>query len=133
MAYVNATIDQGGFGSFKIDAAGALTLYQRVKFGTTADAAGKPTIVAAGATDRAIGVVMVPGSAGDYITIRFLNAQGEQFGIASGSITLGVTIYQGATGKLTASSGGGALVAGVSTTPGFDGGPFTYMVQPNYA
>ncbi len=76
---------------------------------------------------------MVPGAAGDYVTIRFLNAQGEQFGISSGSIGLGVTVYQGSAGKLTASSGGGALLAGVATTPGFDGGPFTYMVQPNYA
>lgn len=129
MAYVNATINQGGFGSFKVDAAGALSLYQRVKFSTTADTqGGKPTIVAAAAADRAVGVVMIPAGVGLFTTIRFLNAQGEQFGIASGTIGLGVLVYSAAAGVLSTVSTGGALLVGISTTPGYDGGAFTYMV-----
>lgn len=126
MAYVNATINQGGFGSFQVDAAGALSLYQRVKFSTTASSnSGKPTLVVANGTDRAIGVVMTPAAAGFHTTIRFLNSQGEQFGIASGTIGLGVLVYAGAAGVLAAT---GTLVVGISTTAGFDGGAFTYIV-----
>lgn len=133
MAYVNATINEGSRGSFQVDVTGALSLYQRVKFSTVAspgDNSGKPTLIASGATDRAIAVVMQPGAVGAFINVRFLNAEGEQVGIASGGITLGALVYQGAAGVLTATAGGGALVAGVATTPGFDGGAFTYMPQP---
>jgi hypothetical protein len=134
MTYVNATINQGGFGSFQCDVAGDITLYQRLVFTTNASSAGgKPCVKAAAATDRAIGVAMQPFKVGTFGNVRLLNAQGEQFGQASGTIGLGVTVYQAASGKLTAASGGGALLAGVSTTPGYDGGPFTYMQQPNYA
>lgn len=130
MAYVNCTIDQGGFGSFQVDAAGALSLYQRVKFTTTpntADGSGKPTIVACAATERAIGIVMQPGAVGQVITVRFNNAQGEQFGISSGTIGLGVAVYGAASGAVSAASGGGALLLGIATTPGYDGGPMTYL------
>lgn len=128
MAYVNCTIDEGGFGSFQCDAAGALTLYQRVKFTTTADSAGgKPTIVACAATERAIGIVMQPIAVGAFGTVRFNNAQGEQFGISSGTIGLGVAVYGAAAGAVSAASGGGALLLGISTTPGFDAGPLTYL------
>ncbi len=128
MAYVNATIVQGGFGSFQASVDADITLYQRLCFNTTADTqGGKPCVKACGATDRAMGVAMQPFAIGIFGTVRLANAQGEQYGQASGSIGLGVAVYQAAAGKLTASSGGGALRVGVATTPGFDGGPFTYM------
>lgn len=130
MAYVNATINEGGRGSFQCDAAADIAVYQRLLFTTTADAhGGKPTLVIAGATDRATCVALQPILKGAFGTVRFLNAQGEQYGIASGSIGLGVPVYGAAAGKLTASSGGGALRCGISTSPGFDGGPFTYLAD----
>lgn len=129
MAYPNVSIDQGGFGSLQADAAGALTLYQRVKFTNTADSNGsKPTIVVAGATDRAVAVVMQPIAASAFGTVRWLNAQGEQFGIASGTIPVGTLIYAAANGALSVSSAGGALPVGFSTTAGYDGGAFSYFV-----
>lgn len=129
MAYVNATINQGGFGSFQADAAGAIALYQRVLFTTTAgsDGSGKPTIVVAGVADRTIGVAMQPIAVGAQGTIRFQNAQGEQFGLATGTIGLGVAVYSAALGRMSTVSTGGALLMGISTTPGFDGGVFTYI------
>jgi len=130
MAYVNATIVQGGMASFQASVDADIPIYTRVFFTTTADSAGgKPTVKACGATDRAIGVAMQPIAIGAFGVVRLANAQGEQYGLASGSIGLGVAVYQAAAGKVTASSGGGALRIGVSTTPGFDGGPFTYLAD----
>lgn len=128
MAYPNTTILESRFGSFVCDTAGALTIYQRVKFSTAnVDNSGKPTIVAAGATDRAIGVCMQPIAVGLAGTISMLNGPGEQFGIASGPITAGALVYAAASGQVTASSGGGAYLAGIATTNGYDQNPFTYM------
>lgn len=126
MAYPNATINEGGFGTFWVDAAGAVTLYQRVKFSTTAASDFKPTLVVAGVTDRGNAIVMQPGNASTPVVVRFLNAQGEQFGIASGTIGIGVPVYTAALGVYSATQGSG-LLAGYATTAGFDGGPFTFL------
>jgi hypothetical protein len=139
MAYVNATINQSGFDTFQSDTSNAITLYQRCYFGTTADTNGaKPTLLVAGATNRATVVAMQAISQSTttvsyFGTCRFLNAQGEQFGIASGTITIGATVYAAAAGALSTSSAGGALLAGIATSAGFDGGPFTYMPSPTAA
>lgn len=127
MAYPNKIINEGPFDSFQ--AAEAIALYQRVKFNTVAagDGSGKPQLAVAGATDRACGVAMQPIASGSYGTIKYINSPGEQFGNCSGSIGLGVTVYQAASGALTASSGGGAYVAGTSTSTGANGGTLTYL------
>lgn len=128
MAYSQCSIVEGGKGSFQADAAGAISLYQRVKFSTTPDAHGaKPTIVVCGATDRAIGVAMQPIAVGAFGTVRLANAQGEQYGLSLGSIGLGVPVYGAALGAISASSGGGALRCGISTIASSDGGPTTYL------
>lgn len=133
MAYPSKVIQEGSFDSYQTGE--AIALYQRVKFSTveSTDGSGKPKILIAAATDRAIGVAMQGGASGAFITIKLLNAPGENFGIAVGTITLGVLVYQAAAGALTAASGGGALVAGVSTSTGANGGTLTYMPLPNGA
>jgi hypothetical protein len=100
MAYVNATINEGGFGSFI--ATEAITLYQRVKFVTTALAAGdgKVGLAVAGATERGDAIAMQPIDSGAFGTVRFLNAQGEQFGQATEAIALGGAVYTDASWQL---------------------------------
>lgn len=125
MPYSNKTIVMGSEGTFQ--AAELIPLYARVKFNTSADSAGKPKIVLAGATDVAIGVAMEPIADAAFGLIRFLNSPGEQFGLASGTIGLGVAIYAAASGKVSTVSGGGALLVGISSTTGADGGTLTYF------
>lgn len=125
MAYPNKTINEGSFGSFQ--AAATILPYQRVKFTTVAGGDQKPKIDVAGIGDRAIGVAMQPIASGSWGTIKFLNSPGEQYGICTGDITIGVEIYSGALGKVGVATGGGALKCGVSTCTGADGGAVTYV------
>lgn len=125
MAYPNKTINEGSFGSFQ--AAADILLYQRVKFTTTAGSDQKPKIDVAGIADRAVGVAMQPISSGNFGTIKFLNSPGEQFGLASGSVTIGAAVYSAALGKVGVATGGGALLAGTATCTGADGGSLTYL------
>ena len=127
---VNKTINEGGYGSFL--AANAITLYQRVKFvsGTSPD--GKPSIDIAANQDRAVGVAMQPIASGSYGQIRFLNAQGEQFGIASGTIALGATVYAAASGALSTTATSSNLV-GIATSAATNGNVFTYIQVPTAA
>jgi hypothetical protein len=127
MAYVNATINEGGFGSFI--ATEAITLYQRVKFVTTALAAGdgKVGLAVAGIAERGDAIAMQPIASGDFGTVRFLNAQGEQFGQATEAIALGGAVYTDALGNFSTTAGGGALLVGVATSAGYALGPFTWI------
>lgn len=125
MAYVNATINEGGFGTFLANE--AITLYQRLKFITGASPDGKPSLAVAGATERGDCIAMQPIASGAYGSVRFLNAQGEQFGNSNGTIALGGDVYTDALGAFTTTSGGGNLLVGRATTAGFDGGPFTWI------
>ncbi len=135
MAYPNATINERGFGTFQSDAAGAIALYQRCHFSTTADSAGaKPTLLVSGVTDRATVIAMEAiaistSTVFNFGTVRFLNAQGEQFGIASGTIGVGAAVYSAAAGRLSTVSTGGAILLGIATTAGADGGPFTWLPE----
>ena len=125
MAYVNATINEGGYGSFL--ASEAISIYQRVKFVTGSSPDGKPSLAVCAIGERGNAIAMQPISSGLNGTVRFLNAQGEQFGNASGTIALGATVYTAASGAYSSTSGGGALAVGVATTAGYDGGPFTWI------
>ena len=131
MPYSNCTIDQGGFGTYQSDTATAatLTLYQRVKFSTTADTNGaKPTLLVAQAADRGVAVVMQQNVlAGAFTTVRFLNAQGEQFGIIdSAGVAVGTAIYTAASGTYSATQGSGVLI-GYSTIAASGYGVFTFL------
>lgn len=125
MAYPNVTINEGGFGSY--ECAATVALYTRCKFATSASSDGKAKITPAAVGERGNVIAMAPGGTGDQITVRFLNAEGEQFGIASGDIGVGVPVYTAADGQYSAASGGGAVLVGLSTTAGYDGGPFSWI------
>ncbi len=124
MAYPNKTIHEIGWGSYL--AAAAITIYQRVKFVAPASSDGKPSIDVCAIGDRADGVAMAPIASGAWGPVRFLNAPGEQFGVASGSIGIGVAVYTAAAGRVSVVTGGGALLCGKSTSTGADGGVVTY-------
>lgn len=126
MAYVPCQINDGSYGTFQ--AAADITLYQRCKFTNAASALdGKAKITPCAIGERGDVIAMQPIASGEFGTVRFLNAGGEQYGQASGSIGVGVAVYTAATGLYSAASGGGALLVGTSTTEGFDGGPFTWI------
>jgi hypothetical protein len=130
MAYPNKTINTGPFGSFMADPEGsALAAYARCKFvnpaGATKDS--KPILQLCSATERADVITMQPIAAGAVGTVKFANSAGEQYGLCVGTIaSAGVLLYGGANGKVTAASGGGAVVVGKSTSPGADAGVVTY-------
>lgn len=127
MAYVNCTINEGGFGSFL--ASEAISIYQRVKFVTGASADGKPSLAVAAITERGDAIAMQPIASGAYGTVRFLNAQGEQYGlcVAGQTIALGGDVYTAATGQYGSSSAGGALLVGRATSVAYSGGVFTWI------
>lgn len=125
MAYPNCTLNEGGYGTFL--ASEAITLYQRVKFVTGSSGDGKPSLAVAGVTERGDAIAMQPIASGAYGTVRFLNAQGEQFGIASGTIALGGTVRTAAAGAFRTDSASSNVVVGVATSAGYDGGPFTWI------
>lgn len=124
MAYPNKTINEAGFGSYL--AANLIALYTRCKFVTPAGSDGKAKIDVAAIGDRAAVVAMQPIAAGAYGTVRYLNSPGEQFGICVGTIPVGSPVYSAASGKVSVVSTGGALLLGVATCDGFDGGVVTY-------
>lgn len=125
MAYVNATINEGSYGSFLANE--AIALYQRLKFITGASADGKPSLAVCANTERGDCIAMQPIASGAYGTVRFLNAPGEQFGNSSGTIALGGDVYTDTLGAFSAVTSGGNLKVGRATTAGFDGGPFTWI------
>ncbi|MBS0328228.1 MAG: DUF2190 family protein [Proteobacteria bacterium] len=124
MAYPNKTINEGSFGDYQ--AANAIGLYQRVKFTTATGSDQKAKIDVAGATDRGCGIAMQPIAAGAFGTIKFLNSPGEQFGIASGTITQGSDVYTAASGAYSNTQGSGVL-AGKAVCTGADAGTFIFV------
>ena len=127
MAYPNCTINESGIASFQVDSSvSSLPIYTRVKFSTNTDSsnAAKPTLLIAGASDRAIGVAMQAGVASQFITVRLLNAPGEAFAISSGTNAVGNLCYAAANGAVAAT---GSIIAGVVTSNGYNGGPCTIM------
>ncbi len=124
MAYPNKTINETGFGSYL--AAAAIAIYLRCKFVTPAGVDGKASINVCDIADNADVVAMVPIASGAYGAVSYLNRGGEQYGIASGTIAVGAPVYTAALGKVSAASGGGALLVGKATCAGYDGGVVTY-------
>lgn len=125
MAYPNATINDGSYGTFL--ASGAINLYDRVKFVTGSSPDGKPSIAVAGITERGDAIAMQPIADGEYGTVKFLNSPGEQFGNSVGSIALGGVVYTEANGDFGGTSHDSNLAVGVCTSAGYDGGPFTWI------
>lgn len=125
MAYPNCTINEGGFGTFQ--ATGAINIYDRCKFTTPADADGKAKISVAAIGERGDVIAMQPIADGAFGTVRFLNAQGEQFGNATEAIAVGGDVYTAANGDFSTTSGGGALLVGRATSAAAALGPFTWI------
>lgn len=60
--------------------------------------------------------------------VRLINCGGELTGIASEAIAVGDTVYSAASGKMSKTSGGGAVAMGTaSSAAGADGDQFTYI------
>lgn len=127
MAYPNCTINDGSYGTFL--AANAISLYQRCKFVTPASGDGKPSIDVCGVTERGNVIAMQPIAQGEYGTVRFLNAPGEQFGLAIGTIAVADAVYTDVTGKFSNASHDSNVIVGKCTSAGYDGGPFTWTPQ----
>lgn len=125
MAYPNATINDGGYGTFL--ASGAINLYDRVKFVTGTSPDGKVSVAVAGITERGDAIAMQPIADGEYGVVRFLNSQGEQFGNCNGTIAQGGAVWTDALGHYKAATGSSAVLVGVATSAGADGGPFTWI------
>lgn len=125
MAYPNATINDGSYGTFL--ASEAVTLYQRLKFVTGSSPDGKPSLAVCGVTERGDCIAMQPIASGEYGTVKFLNSPGEQFGQAIGTIALGGAVYSDVTGFFSGASHDSNVIVGVCTSAGYDGGPFTWI------
>jgi hypothetical protein len=127
MSYVNATINESGWGTFLASA--DITLYQRLKFVTGSSVDGKPSLAVAAHTERGDAIAMQPIASGNYGSVRFLNAPGEQFGNANGTIALGADVFTDDLGAFNAVQPSGGLLVGRATSAGFDGGPFTWVTK----
>lgn len=129
MAYYNKTINDGPYGSFMADPNGStIAIYTRCIFAAASAATldGKPILQVATAAQHGEVVTMQPIAAGAYGAVKFMNAGGEQFGVMAGNCTEGDTLYAETSGKVGKATAGGAIVHGVATSPGADGGVVTY-------
>lgn len=130
MAYPNLLIVEGLRGSYMADPAGTtLGIWTRCKFASpaTQNADGTPVLQLCAATDRAAVVLLQPCAAGAYGVCALPNGGGALIGLCSGSITLGAAVYGAAAGKISASSAGGAVLAGYATKVGADGDYISYL------
>jgi hypothetical protein len=128
MAYPNCTINDASYGTFLANE--AITLYQRLKFITGSSGDGKPSLAVCGVTEKGDCIAMQPIASGDYGTVRFLNAPGEQFGQSIGTIALGGDVYTDVTGFFSGASHDSNVLIGRCTSAGADGGPFTWITRP---
>lgn len=127
MSYPNKTIADGFYGSFQADPGQAdIPIYSRCKFVAGPSADGKAMLQVAGIAEYADVVAMQPITAGAWGTVKFLNGCGEQFGIATESITEGDLVYDAASGQMSKSSGSSAKVNGRATSAGTAGNVFTW-------
>lgn len=122
MAYPNKTTNEGPNSSFMADPGeAAIGAFLRCKFvetaaGETPD--NKPMIQVCSATERADVVTLQPIAAGAYGACKYANAAGEFWGIILNTCASGVNLYGAAAGKVTSTSGGGAVLVGKSTSSG---------------
>lgn len=133
MAYPNKLRIEGQSDSFMADPDNAaIGIWLRCKLGaesTTPD--GTPALVVAGATERGSYVTLQPIAAGAYGAVAPMNGSGGTLQVqCSGTIASAGNVYSAANGKVSAVSSGGALLLGVATCAGADGGSITYLPNP---
>lgn len=133
MAYPNKLRIEGIVDSFVADPNGsALAAFVRCKFANAStNADGTPVLQLAGATERGSVVTLQPIAAGAIGACAPLNGSGGTIqALCSGTITNGSNVYGAANGKVSASSGGGAVLLGVALCDGADGGTIVYEPNP---
>lgn len=133
MAYPNKLRIEGLSDSFMADPDNAaIGIWLRCTIAaesTTPD--GTPALVLASATERGSYVTLQPIAAGAYGAVAPLNGSGGTIQCqCSGTIASGAAVYGAANGKVSASSGGGAVLLGEATCAGADGGSVTYIPNP---
>lgn len=129
--YNSLTRIEGGFGTFPVANGTTLTNLTRVKL------LSDGSVAAAGAQDIAIGVVdslQQNTATVGYVAVRYLNAQGDQFGLATANTTINVgdSVYQAASGLLSVTSTN-AYFAGIAksgVTSNASNLQFTYIAFP---
>lgn len=132
-AYPNKLIIEGMRDSYMADPDGsAINPWLRCKLvADTATPDGTPVLQLASAMERGSVVTMQPIAAGAYGNCAFSNgAGGTLMGVCSGPIAHGGNVYGASNGRVSAASGGGAVLLGVATCAGFDGGTVTYIPNP---
>lgn len=132
-AYPNKVIIEGLRDSFMADPDGsAISQWLRCKLvADTATPDGTPVLQLASATERGSVVTMQPIAAGAYGNCAYSNGSGGTLmGVCVGTIPHGGNVYGAANGKVSASSAGGAVLLGVATCAGYDGGTVTYLPNP---
>ena len=133
MAYPNHLIIEGLRDSFQADVDNAaLGIWLRCKLvNDTRTPDGTPTLVLAAATERGTHVTLQPIAAGAYGAVALMaNGGGTLLGQCVGTVNNGDSIYGAATGKVSSSSAGGAVLLGVALTSGADGGYVSWMPNP---
>jgi Uncharacterized conserved protein (DUF2190) len=96
--------------------------YQRVKLNSLG------SLDVAGITDKSIGVAKQPISNTNYGVVRFVGAQGQNYGLANTNINVGDAVYSAANGFISGNSTGANQV-GISTyqTTSNTAVPVTYI------
>lgn len=132
-AYPNKLIIEGLRDTYMADPDGAaLGAWLRCKLvADTATPDGTPVLQLASATERGSVVTLSPLAAGVYGACALSNGSGGSLmGVCVGSIPHGGNVYGAAAGKVSNSSAGGAVLLGVATCAGADGGTVTYIPNP---
>lgn len=132
-AYPNKLIIEGIRDSFMADPDGSeLAPWLRCKLvADTATPDGTPVLQLASATERGSVVTLQPIPAGVYGACSYSNGSGGTLmGVCSGSIPHGGNVYGASNGRVSNSSAGGAVLLGVATCAGADGGTVTYLPNP---
>lgn len=133
VGYPNKVIIEGLRDSYMADPDGsAISQWLRCKLvADTATPDGTPVLQLASATERGSVVTMQPIAAGAYGNCAFSNGSGGTLmGVCVGTIAHGGNVYGAANGKVSTSSAGGAVLLGVATCAGSDGGTVTYIPNP---
>lgn len=133
MAYPNHLMIEGLRDSYMADPDNAaIGIWLRCKLAAEATTkSGEPALVLAAATERGDVVTLQPIAAGAYGTVALMaNGGGTLMGQCVGTIPSGGDVYGAASGKISNSSAGGAVLIGKALTAGADGGYCTWQPIP---
>lgn len=134
MAYPNKLRFEGQLHTFMADPDGAaLGIHLRCKLVAdvaTAAIDGTPALQLASATERGSYVTAHPIAAGAPGACVPISAEQTMFGVCSGTVPHGGNVYGASNGRVSAASGGGAVLLGVCVVAGYDGGTCEWKPNP---